>query len=275
MLVDRGNGDGASGRRLVPAVDRAVRVLWLLAGEPAGLTLTEVAAALCLTKSSAHDLLGTLVFHGMVDRHWPTRRYRLGLRLAELAHLAGQQTDVTRSVHGLVADLGAATGATVLLCAWSGDGFVVVDRAMATGDLRLTAPLGKTLHPLTGAFAKVLVAFGDREAATVAVGRALLARPRPWTDLDRLWAETPAVREAGVATDDGEYLPGVWGVSAPVMAAGELVGALTVVGLGATPAGPQIATAAPAVRRTAARISHLLDGWSLTSLGFLAPADGT
>jgi DNA-binding IclR family transcriptional regulator len=257
--------DNGVPRRLVPAVDRAVRILRLLADERHGLTLTQVATALGVGKSSVHDLLGTLTHHGLVQRDHLTRRYRLGVRLAELASLVRTEVDLASAVHAVLEDVATATGETVLLASWSGQRFVVVDRVVSSSDLRLTAPVGKGLNPLTGSFGKLLAAF-DRlpEPLSWPGGRA-------WTTADRLREEAPKVRSQGFAVDDEEYLEGVWGVSAPVLGAdGQLLGALTVVGLKGNPSRVPVETAVRSAQEAVRRIDKLLAAWRVASLDLLA-----
>src|SRR5215217_9595613 len=72
-------------RRLVPAVDRAARLLAALrdAGQPC--SLTDLAARLGVNKATVLDILLTLRHHGLVDRDAPSKRFLLGPALGSFA----------------------------------------------------------------------------------------------------------------------------------------------------------------------------------------------
>src|SRR5438445_223434 len=68
----------------VPAVDRAARLLFALGDGHGDASLTDLARLLRLHKSTAYNILATLVRHRFVDRDPATRRYRLGPALTAL-----------------------------------------------------------------------------------------------------------------------------------------------------------------------------------------------
>ena len=72
----------------VPAVERALAILEFLGKSRHGLTLSQVTRYLGLPKSSTHSLLLTFERCGYLQREAGTGRYRLGLRVCELAHMA-------------------------------------------------------------------------------------------------------------------------------------------------------------------------------------------
>ncbi|TMI81381.1 MAG: MarR family transcriptional regulator, partial [Bacillati bacterium ANGP1] len=89
---------GAAGSRdrsePVPAVDRAARLLFALGDGHGDASLTHLARLLRLHKSTAHDILATLIRHRFVDRDPATRKYRLGPALASLGQAAVGRQDL-------------------------------------------------------------------------------------------------------------------------------------------------------------------------------------
>ena len=64
---------------LVPAIDRAIRVLYLFKeGEQQEYGVSEISRLLGLNKSTAHNILNTLTHHHFLVQNETTRRYRLG-----------------------------------------------------------------------------------------------------------------------------------------------------------------------------------------------------
>src|SRR5580704_9116104 len=72
----------------VPALDRALTVLELLAKSNKGLGLGELSRSLGVPRSSTHCLLVTLERRGYLERNIETNRYLFGVKLLGLANLA-------------------------------------------------------------------------------------------------------------------------------------------------------------------------------------------
>jgi DNA-binding IclR family transcriptional regulator len=66
---------------MVPAVDRAARILLMLSSNSGGRTLAEIASVTGWHKSSIHKILMTLAHYGFLDRDAATKRYTLGIAL--------------------------------------------------------------------------------------------------------------------------------------------------------------------------------------------------
>ena len=71
-------------KRLVPAVDRAARILAVMAGETRPMSITALALHLKASKGTIRDILETLRDHGFLDRDEATKLYRLGPQLVRL-----------------------------------------------------------------------------------------------------------------------------------------------------------------------------------------------
>ena len=87
--------DPAAPRYRLHGVERALDTLELLAAAgPDGMTLTELAQKITVSKSSTVALLQTLIARGFVADSGArlTRRYRLGMALAKLGDAAESQS---------------------------------------------------------------------------------------------------------------------------------------------------------------------------------------
>ncbi len=76
----------------VKSARRVLEVLEVLAESPAGATFPPLSDGLGLPKSSLHALLATLMDQGWIYLHEPTRRYRIGLRLWQVAQTSPSLT---------------------------------------------------------------------------------------------------------------------------------------------------------------------------------------
>ncbi|MBV8717536.1 MAG: IclR family transcriptional regulator [Chloroflexi bacterium] len=94
--VDRAINGSARSRtmRLSETVGKGVAILDVLAHEPYDLTISEVAAAVGLDRTTAYRLLETLVEARLLVRDPQSRRYRLGLRLLDYANAVRDRLEV-------------------------------------------------------------------------------------------------------------------------------------------------------------------------------------
>jgi len=68
-----------------------------------------------VAKSTAHRLLTTLATHDVIEKNEESGRYRLGLHLFELGHLAVSRMRLRQSSVALLEELRERTGWTVHL----------------------------------------------------------------------------------------------------------------------------------------------------------------
>jgi len=255
----------------VPAVDRAVRVLWSLAEQGEG-SLSELSRALGVSKSTLSSVLATLEQHTLVERDEASRRFRLGAGIAKLAmEAAAARVDVRDAARPELERLAAESGETAILHLPSGDGTVIAERVEPMHQLKVVAPLGHRLPAFAGSVAKALLAAVPEEQAEsiVRVGPLPMFTPRSIVDPDAYLEEVARARRRGYAVENEEYLVGVRAVSAPVLGRdGAAIGTLSVVGVGARMAG-RTRELARAVSTAAAETSRRLGDAS-----DWAPAEG-
>ncbi len=247
--------------RLVPAVDRAVRVLRALAVDDGEPRLSDLSRRLRLSKSTLSGLLATLEHHGFVEREDGTRVYRLGAAVLELGHSVLRRQDIRQIARPHLVRLRDVLGETAVLHVPAGDEAIIVERAESNHDLKVVAPPGHRLPPFAGAVAKVFLAsLPDDQLTAVLKTRALPAfTPHSITSPDRYMEDLRRVRRRGYATDDEEYLPGVRAVSAPVRnARGRTPATVTVVGSAARLTRERVPEAVAAVTAAAEAISRSL-----------------
>src|SRR5258706_14227146 len=70
----------------VPALDKAVEVLDLLASSSDGLTMAEIVSRSGRSMGELYRLVGALARHNLIGRDEERDRYTLSLRLFEMAH---------------------------------------------------------------------------------------------------------------------------------------------------------------------------------------------
>lgn len=205
---------------LVPAVDRAIQVLYLFkSSEKKEYGVSEISRLLGLNKSTAHNILNTLTYHNFLKQDELTRRYQLGPALAELGSLVRNQIDVREVIRPYLRRLMEQTSATILLGTFDGQIITIVDKEEPIADVRVSASIGMKIPFCAGAFGKVFLAYLPEEAVACLLAEPGLKAftPTSITDPDEYRRALAAVRAQGYAIDDNEeYIPGVEAISVPV-----------------------------------------------------------
>jgi IclR family KDG regulon transcriptional repressor len=246
-----------------PMVERAFRLLDLLSTSEEGLTLSDLARMLGMSKSSIHGLLKTLESNHAIEQS-EERRYILGPHIYELAQAYGQRPDLRRFALPAMRRLAASTSQTVFL------GRVELDRVRILEcledeserpSLRISARRGARIPLLAGATARVVLASwpqAKREAF-------LRANPLPYftersiTDPAQFLVAVEEAAQLGIGEDHEEYLTGVNAVAAPIRAAGgALVALLWVVGFASSFCDEAMQRAGQQLRSEAEAISQSL-----------------
>ncbi len=211
--------------RPIQSVERAFSILDVLAGEPAGLSLRDLAIRLFLPPQTVQSLLRTLELRELVVQAGRGAPYRIGPGLHRLASDRPSRDERGSLARVAVSNLAKDIGESVLLAELSGR------RAAPLAQARFEQPLAVTpdsegfqrLH--TMATGKVLIAAMPATARTVFVhGLNLSPRtPVTITDPDQLLAELAVVAEQGWAETIEEAVPGIAALAVPIPTTGDQV----------------------------------------------------
>jgi DNA-binding IclR family transcriptional regulator len=207
-----------------PMVERAFRLLDLLSASEEGLTLSDLARSLGMSKGSLHGLLKTLESSGAVELA-DDRRYNLGPHLYDLAQSYVQRAGLRRFALPAMRRLAASIGETVFLGRVEQDCTRVIERVLDDGEnpgLHVSAPRGARIPLLVRANGPVILAswpLAQREAY-------LRSHPLPRytersiTDPQRYLDIVEEAARSGLSFDHEEYLIGVNAVATPIYGPG-------------------------------------------------------
>jgi IclR family transcriptional regulator, KDG regulon repressor len=209
---------------LVPAVDRAIRVLYLFKdGGQKEYGVSEISRQLGLNKSTVHNILNTLVVHQFLEQNEASRRYHLGPALVELGSLVRSRLDVRDLARPYLRRLMKQTNATILLGTFNGHSITIVDQEEPVTDVRVTASIGMSLPFCAGSFGQAFLAFLPTQAVEqLLVDPGLRAfTPTSITNPDRYLEVLATVRAQGYAIDaDQAYLLDMGAISVPIFGPG-------------------------------------------------------
>ncbi|GAA3725279.1 DNA-binding IclR family transcriptional regulator [Spinactinospora alkalitolerans] len=224
--------EAATGQHSNRSVDRALRLLRMVARTDGGASASELAAATSLARPTTFRLLATLEENGLLDR--VGHRYVLGGELARLGALADQRTGFVMRVRSRVELAAQRLEETVTLSVRrpTDELDVVLQESAQRVGLTVADMVGQRWPMHASATGKVVLAELDESA----VRRLLGEEPPPVasrtiTGHARLQAELAEVRARGYATIDDELEDGIVSGAVPVRDdAGALVATLAVVG---------------------------------------------
>lgn len=133
---------------LVPAVDKAVRIMALVNRFPVGLSLAEIAKETQTTKSHCHGILKTLCHHDWLSFDETSKRYRL--HIGVIRDLNGVLKDEISlaNMRPVLERMAEAIGSACLLSKPLPDrSFLVVDKVSVIRTVEISYPMGYRLPP--------------------------------------------------------------------------------------------------------------------------------
>ncbi|QDD88626.1 IclR family transcriptional regulator [Pseudomonas oryzihabitans] len=207
--------------RRIQSVERALRVLEVIAAQGGEARLSELVAQLGLHKSTLHGLLNTLAAMGYVSRQGT--RYILGLRLRDIAQpLADADATLRSAFAPAMWALADRSGETCYLAVPCGTReYLYLDAVEGNGSLRVGSPRGRREGLTTSAIGKLFLAFDPMLLRSLR--RAQLIPVALEDDLAR-------IIEQGYALDLEEAEPGLNCLALPLRRQGRVVAALGVAG---------------------------------------------
>lgn len=206
--------DEREARDPAPAVTRSIRLLVLLAEARRPMTLTELATALGLAKSSTANLCLALEDAEMVQRD--AGAYRLGRRTAELGGAFAAQFNQVREFYDICAASPVLRDELVQIAMLDGSDALYLARHEGARLARFGAPLGSRLPAALSATGRAMLMGLDHDALMSVVGD---AAPFPRLTehsirgIPELLVTLEEARARDWARDDEESYPGIVGVA--------------------------------------------------------------
>ena len=221
----------AVNKPISPSVDRALRVLVVLANHGDGMGVSELARALNVAKSSLYVVLSTLEQHDFIVKDPATKRYTLGPQLLVLGLAYVQRINLLKEFQALAPEVARECGETVQLAILRGRNVLYIGKQEGTQPVRLASEVGSELPAHTTALGKSLLAgLTEEEIDKLYEGVVLEKRTaRSIDNVEDLNRELADVRDKGYAVDRGETLDDLRCVGAPVYdAQGNVVAAVSI-----------------------------------------------
>ncbi|MGE4243457.1 IclR family transcriptional regulator [Ramlibacter sp.] len=209
------SGDTADARtREVPAVRRAMAMLWLLGRHPEGLGLSRIARELDVLPSTCLHILRELVAARLVNLAPEAKLYRLGSGVLTLARQVTHQNRFVQLAQPVLNNLSREFHVGASAQERDGDGDMVVLAAASVLPGDMVSPGART--PLfTSASGRLLAAFNDFTEAELRA-RFAQARWQAAPDVDVWLKEVRAAKRNGYAVDEAHFRKGITAIAGPV-----------------------------------------------------------
>ena len=238
LKVQEGGKPRSHGRTKggIQSVDAALALLRVMAEFDGPATLTEIAQRAHMPSSKAHRYLASFVAADFVDQAERSGRYGLSKAAIEVGLAAIARLDFVERGADKLTGLVERTGASALVAVWGSHGPTTVRWHRTASFIITSLGLGSTFPLLTSATGRVFLAFSPRRLIAAKLKSEIFqARkfrltwpeldPSKPKDIDQLIEQ---IRANGYATVDGRFVPGLNGVSAPILNwQGEIEAAIT------------------------------------------------
>jgi DNA-binding IclR family transcriptional regulator len=244
----------------VQSVDRALTILEILArhGE-AG--VTDIAAELCVHKSTAFRLVATLESHGMVEQNEDRGKYRLGVGMLRLAGATTARLDVVQEARPITRKLAADSGETVNIAVLSDRSALYLDQVAGQSAVQPHNWVGQHIPLHATSNGKVLLSSLDADEVDRRVPTLKTYTSDTITTKVRFRRELATVQDQGYAVAVDELEVGLTAIAAPIRNAhGDVIASLSVSGPTFRLSETRVKEIVPLVIDSAEEISHRL-GW--------------
>lgn len=194
----------------VPAVLRAVRILDTMSHNKGPVTLSEIARATGLAKSSVSNLMTTLQTAGMARQ--VSRGWLLGYRVLELGQSVLSSTDLVSEFRRLANMLPTLREETALIAVLDGLDVLYLARHNGNQPVRLATDIGHRLPAVVTSLGKAMLASLPEEEMNARLDR-ITEMPRltnhSYRTMEELRRDLAVIRTRGYSIDDQQNTSGV------------------------------------------------------------------
>lgn len=204
--------------KTIGAVDRALAILELFSERAPELGITEMARMTKLHKSTLAGLVYTLERRGYLFQNQETRKYRLGLRLAERAQVALNKFAVADIARPHMAALLTLHDESINLAVLENTEVIYIDHMSSSQPLGVHVKVGKRAQISCTALGKAMLANMPPTDQEILIGKIKLEKITVHSigTLAELRADLELTRRRGFALDDEENELGGRCVSSPI-----------------------------------------------------------
>jgi IclR family KDG regulon transcriptional repressor len=216
---------------MLSSVKKALELLDHFTVERPELSLAEISREVDAHKSSVFRVLTTLEAAGFLEKDPQSGKYRLGLKILDLAGRVWGRHDIRQIAAPHMEELARETGEVIHLAVLDGADIVYLEKKGQGQILTVATRVGGRNPAYASSMGKILLADLSEGELKAILGRGKLKKltPNTITEMPKLVEELKRIREQGFALDNEETFPGIRCVGAPIRdAGGRVIAALSV-----------------------------------------------
>jgi DNA-binding IclR family transcriptional regulator len=218
---------------VIHSIMKAIDILSLFSTNEPRLTLTEISQRLDLPKSTAHNILATLVAGGFIERA-ENEQYALGTSVIVLAQSARVNVEIRDRAAPLLRQLADLSNESTYLTVREQDHVLYIYAVESPRRLLARTAVGDRVPMYCTSVGKAILAYLDKSEVAEIVERTGLKpfTPNTLTELEKLLEDLSLTRQRGYALDRSEHELNVYCVGAPIFGSdGQVFGACSVSGI--------------------------------------------
>jgi len=201
----------------VPAVDKSIAILELLARSKKPMGVSEISKALGLNKSTVFNIVYTLNDGRILEKR-ADGKFQFGTRLYILGRAAGRASELIATVHPYLEEINQKTKLSAFLGLRMGLRAVIIDKADSASNIKIHSEVGMRMPLLSGAAGRVLLAqLNDDELDDILANNELETfTPNSCVNKKEYKRLVIKAREEGIAVDREEYIEGIRAFAVPL-----------------------------------------------------------
>jgi DNA-binding IclR family transcriptional regulator len=201
----------------IQSVEIGSRILAAMTQASQPLQLKDIANRCDMPAAKIHRYLVSLTRTGLVVQDETDGRYSIGPAAIALGLAGLHSLDVVRIASSALAELRDDTGETAVLATWSDAGPVIIRIEDSSRPVFMNVRVGSTVPVLRSAVGRIFAAYLPKAEAGPLMAkeqrRSRSTEPGKATPVDAILAAT---RRHGIASVEGDLVPGVTALAAPI-----------------------------------------------------------
>ena len=205
-----------SERYIIPNIARALKILEMLVRQEKGASISEIAQNFEIPVNSTFRIIKSLEAYGYVEEK--NRRYFTTPRLLYLGYAGMKNNGITENSIDIMYAIRDEINETVMLGTLLGNEIVIIEQLPSFQYIKFTTEIGHRVNVHTSAPGKAIAAFLPETELNDLMSHLTFVRYTSQTipSQNDMLAELETVAQQGYAIDDGEEIPTVHCVGAPI-----------------------------------------------------------
>lgn len=201
----------------IKSLYKALKILECFTVQKPELGVTEISEMLGLYKSNVHNIISTFEKAGFIEKNLENGKYRLGLKILELAHVISTNMSFRSIILPYMQQIANQANEIVYLAIPHEGQVLYLDAAFPQNSLPTRSMLGETAPMYCTGIGKAMLAYLPLETIEIIISGGLQKfTENTVISKDELLAELGRIKERGYAIDNMEHEYGIKCVGMPI-----------------------------------------------------------